>query len=472
MELKPKIILSCPCMSSKERFFSDFEMNQIIQCFLCKTYQHKYCMNSLTNMKPNYICPKCQIRKSNPFLEFNQVLSNQKIMMVSNPNNHYLFQNNNILFPFSLDIFLPEINYSKNNFIVFTCLLLDETGFKFQWPGDLNLTLNGISKLNLKNINKCFEKKIMLRCNKEKPDNNLYKIRHLFFDNFLVNGNNNLNFTFIWNKKTLNNIYVISIDLVKLLTMDEILKNIHIKENSRIFPINSNIIEKINFIEPLSQMDYIKIPVKGVNCVHLSCFDYETFLIQNTINHLFKCPICKKNTGPVSLDIKMLDLLEKYKGKVLEINDNYEIISIEKDSMNMDNNDDICMINDENENDNNKYNDYVHDNNNEEIIEIESHIDKNNLNNDIDTTDLKDEKKNQTIYSKLKFECVLIKINKEKFPFFKEFDKSINIDYIQKYSNKFFPLNYDSSKIEESLKKDCEINQNQNIINNEDIVLN
>ena len=65
---------------------------------------------------------------------------------------------------------------------------------------------------------------------------------------------------------------------------------------------------------------------------------------------------------------------------------------------------------------------------------------------------------------------MLIKINKEKFPFFKEFDKSINIDYIQKYSNKFFPLYYDSSKIEERLKKECEINQNQNTINNEDIV--
>ena len=80
MEIKQRICLSCPCMSSPERYFSNFEMNQIIQCHLCKKYQHKLCMKNSINIKPNYICPKCQITKNDPYLEHIISLSQQKII--------------------------------------------------------------------------------------------------------------------------------------------------------------------------------------------------------------------------------------------------------------------------------------------------------------------------------------------------------------------------------------------------------
>ena len=43
-----------------------------------------------------------------------------------------------------------------------------------------------------------------------------------------------------------------------------------------------------NFIEPLSSINYIKMLIKGLNFVHLSCLDYEALFVLNPINHLFK----------------------------------------------------------------------------------------------------------------------------------------------------------------------------------------
>ena len=252
----------------------------------------------------------------------------------------------------------------------------------------------------------------------------MYKTSHFYLENFFNYGKNILNLTFSWTKKTINNTYVISVDLVNLLTKDIVLKNIPIKEYSN--SVTGNISEKINFIEPYSQIDFIKIPVKGINCVHLQCFDCESFLIQNAINQLFKCPICKKTTGPIFLDIKMNQLLEKYKGKLISINDNYEIIEINNDLPQKKNvieiNDDINDNNDDiieiiNDNEKKTYNDNKYNN---EVIEI--------LNDD-EINDINSNKKNKN--EKLKFNCVLIKIDKKKFPFYKEFDKNINIEYIK-----------------------------------------
>ncbi len=424
MEIKQRICLSCPCMSSPERYFSNFEMNQIIQCHLCKKYQHKLCMKNSINIKPNYICPKCQINKNDPYLEQIQSLSQLKIIYFSNLNFNFINQNQNILTQFSIDIQVPKIQFTKNNFIIITCLQLEENGFKYQWPGDFNLKVNGIQKNCIRNINKLLKKKLFIKCTKETPDNKLYKTSHFYLENFFNYGKNILNLTFSWTKKTINNTYVISVDLVNLLTKDIVLKNIPIKEYSN--SVTGNISEKINFIEPYSQIDFIKIPVKGINCVHLQCFDCESFLIQNAINQLFKCPICKKTTGPIFLDIKMNQLLEKYKGKLISINDNYEIIEINNDLPQKKNvieiNDDINDNNDDiieiiNDNEKKTYNDNKYNN---EVIEI--------LNDD-EINDINSNKKNKN--EKLKFNCVLIKIDKKKFPFYKEFDKNINIEYIK-----------------------------------------
>lgn len=439
MKIKERICLSCPCMSSPERYFSNFEMNQIIQCHLCKKYQHKLCMKNSINIKPNYICPKCQITKNDPYLEQIQSLSQLKIIYFSNSNLNFINQNQNILTQFSIDIEIPKIKFTKNNFIIITCLQLEENGFKFQWPGDFNLKVNGIQKNCIRNINRLLKKKLFIKCTKEIADNKLYRTSPFFLENLFNYGKNIVNFTFSWTNKTINNTYVISFDLINLLTKDMIIKNIPTKEYSN--SLTGIISERINFIEPYSQIDFIKIPVKGINCVHLQCFDCESFLIQNAINQLFKCPICKKTTGPIFFDIKMNELLEKYKGKLLLINDNYEIIEINNDLDNKknniieidddinDNNDEIIEINKDNQNKTN------YDNNlNNEVIEI--------LNDD-------DINKNE----KFKFNCVLIKVDKKKFPFYQEFDKTINIEYIKNnYSNIF--LSEFQNVLEEQLKVD------------------
>jgi hypothetical protein len=381
-------------------------------------------MKNSINIKPNYICPKCQINKNDPYLEQIQSLSQLKIIYFSNLNFNFINQNQNILTQFSIDIQVPKIQFTKNNFIIITCLQLEENGFKYQWPGDFNLKVNGIQKNCIRNINKLLKKKLFIKCTKETPDNKLYKTSHFYLENFFNYGKNILNLTFSWTKKTINNTYVISVDLVNLLTKDIVLKNIPIKEYSN--SVTGNISEKINFIEPYSQIDFIKIPVKGINCVHLQCFDCESFLIQNAINQLFKCPICKKTTGPIFLDKKMNQLLEKYKGKLISINDNYEIIEINNDLPQKKNvieiNDDINDNDDDiieiiNDNEKKTYNDNKYNN---EVIEI--------LNDD-EINDINSNKKNKN--EKLKFNCVLIKIDKKKFPFYKEFDKNINIEYIK-----------------------------------------
>ncbi|ELP90587.1 sumo ligase, putative [Entamoeba invadens IP1] len=57
----------------------------------------------------------------------------------------------------------------------------------------------------------------------------------------------------------------------------------------------------------------MKIPVRGVNCTHVSCFDLENFIRNSTIKQSFNCPICYKPL-PVSeivVDRKVQELLKK-----------------------------------------------------------------------------------------------------------------------------------------------------------------
>ena len=41
-------------------------------------------------------------------------------------------------------------------------------------------------------------------------------------------------------------------------------------------------------------MTRIEIPVRGVNCDHLQCFDLESYLLMNYNSNKWKCPICGK----------------------------------------------------------------------------------------------------------------------------------------------------------------------------------
>ena len=41
-------------------------------------------------------------------------------------------------------------------------------------------------------------------------------------------------------------------------------------------------------------MTRMAIPVRGINCDHLQCFDLESYLIMNQQSSVWKCPFCSK----------------------------------------------------------------------------------------------------------------------------------------------------------------------------------
>ncbi|KAL7717968.1 Sumo ligase [Entamoeba marina] len=57
-----------------------------------------------------------------------------------------------------------------------------------------------------------------------------------------------------------------------------------------------DVIEQFQTISLKCPMSYVrmKIPVRGINCDHLSCFDLENYIRNSTIKQSFNCPTCLK----------------------------------------------------------------------------------------------------------------------------------------------------------------------------------
>ena len=431
MELnQKKFQFACPCITYKVLSIKEIkDINQIIKCNICGKYQHKICIEPSLNMEPYYICPKCQIDKSDLFLE--EVKNLIRPTIFSYNNNKF----SDLLFEIDIDDFS---RYSKNDLFTINCIAIGKNSFINTWPGYFKVIVNGKEVFNISD-NDCtwryYEKrKIKIKINEDKSDNIIYKFKKKTFSDYFIKGKNNVRLSFQFLSKNITTKYVISIDIARILTMKDVMKKIPYGE----FKLsNENIRESIDFIEPLSLSEYISIPGRGINCKHLKCFDIKVLLESSQYQQIYDCPFCKKKVNMLYIDTKMKNLLEQYKGKVIDIDESYKIINIYKRD----------------------FSDIEEEKKEEGIINIDdniNHVNKINNNNN----NIKIEKPNK----KNKIELIIFNVDRSLFPFYKNFQNNINFNYIKKYAyDHILPqfLNHKQKRREENKNK--KINEKNNI---------
>lgn len=60
-------------------------------------------------------------------------------------------------------------------------------------------------------------------------------------------------------------------------------------------------------------MSALKTPVRGINCRHAQCFDFDTYLkIATTVKYrTWRCPVCKEDARYFQLDLIQQQLISK-----------------------------------------------------------------------------------------------------------------------------------------------------------------
>jgi len=411
-----KIKIACPCLTYQEKLLNELEINEFIQCNICKSFQHKKCIEPSINMEPYYICPKCQIDKSDLFLE--EITNLIRPRIISYNNNKYY----DINFEFELDDFSK---YTNNDVFIINCIVLGKNPFLISWPGYFQIIINGKLHYNISDNDSSWvfyeKRKIKIKFNSQQSDNKSYKIYKKNISKYFKPGKNEIRISFQFLPKNFKTKYVISIDLVKILTLEQLMKNIpyDIYKSS-----NDNIKETIDFLEPLTQLDYINIPGRGINCKHLKCFDIEVFLKSSQLQQIFNCPFCKKKVGLLYKDLNMEKLLKQYQGSIINIDEHYNVTYVGKGKNNIEEEKNI----------------------EEKIIDLNENYSKIELN------------KRQNLKKK-KYEMFLIGINKKLFPFFNDFQNDVNFNYIQKYAKDIILPQYLNHKsMRENEEKEKKIN--------------
>lgn len=134
-------------------------------------------------------------------------------------------------------------------------------------------------------------------------------------------------------------IYGITMNLVKQLSADNLIKKLQDKEARSSEDTKHQIIKKFTCVNPdlactshqfsllcpLSK-NRMKLPAKSVHCDHIMCFDADTFIRMNEKNSKWLCPIC--NAPCVYDDIKIENyFLEIVTSSRLEDDDNNILIN-------------------------------------------------------------------------------------------------------------------------------------------------
>ena len=338
-----RIICFCEKNNSNNNYFP-IEKDKIIKCEYCNYYQHKKCISPM-NKSQIYICPICQFALFDPYLKIKyhffipNIITNKQQGIFS-----YNFNLENIVFNMN-----PP---NKHNFLILRCLKLTEEGFCFEWPYNIELYINDNNKL-IYSINNCFDE-YKRKINEqlafpffpnEKKINHFIRFIGNASDYFLLNKENTLKINFKKVDKNIYHKYIISLDYIQYINnIDTIMKEVQfiIDKNKliKLTKCDNKIIEKFDFIDPISKTDIIEVPARGWKCEHIPCFDLRNFFIMQNENCRFCCPICNKKVGLIYIDGCLLNIIEKYKDNYENVlmNGKYEIVRLNEKDKEKDNN--------------------------------------------------------------------------------------------------------------------------------------
>ena len=418
------------------------DLTYLIKCYICKQYSHKECIEDFKEM-PKFICPRCQLKYGEIFLELEDNIFIEKIVL----NNLHLYKSYNfskkIKFKIPFNIYnkilndMNNNNINKNKVLIIRGLIINKNGFNFTFPLNFNLYF----KINKKNIIS-----YQLQKTKYLPliffTKNLFSLENYYYCNISQNCylklNNkkltkNLKFKDFFNIDIHNNFeieinfsknevkkedflyskFILSIDYVELhdssineikniINKSDSIYNLNIlKEKLNIYLLKDSLInlDEAEVIDNFTNYDIIQYPARGIFCTHVRCFDLLKFLNLNLESKKFRCGICNKQANIFYLDEYFNNYLEE--GKKFSMKNGHKLKSIifdkeykfikyvfEKDefnciNLNDDESEDINKTFDEQQQNDNHIN-----KNDEEIIYIDNMDNMNNCQNIINNSEM------------------------------------------------------------------------------------
>lgn len=322
------MVLLCICNSSKE--LSKF------RCSACNNEQHASCVKSSSEMK-RYTCPRCQIALLDPFVEIVKNILTPCI--IKNSVNFKSFSIANVQ-PI-IDEYMSQ-NASKNSkplFISIRCLNLNSVGYEHQWPITGKLIINSRKTPNASdetsisvNING-LSSPIYFYFRDEDKQFNKNKFSEESLIKFCLNKHNRYRFQGQKNKALFN--YVMSIDLVRIRTVEEVIgiteRCTDIQHLINLRNHNSDGLEVceefINLNDTLLNSRRIKYPARSLDCSHLSVFDLELFLESSKMSKKYHCPLCKSKSVRYYIDGLIEKIISDYPHlSEVRLNNKYEIL--------------------------------------------------------------------------------------------------------------------------------------------------
>ena len=369
--------INCPCFNEEKTVNLNYYSGKaLIKCPKCKKYQHKICLEKLTNMNPYYICPDCQLENLDLFIEQKKKIARILFHGKDLPNVRII----KCCFEIAKIIPLKDNNIKGDEDILFRCLKIDDEGFNTLWPGFFDMYINKLMQSNPLNEEKELTREIAFRVSEKLKKKTNLKISSNLKHFSKINKNELLlNFNGKCNKK---DDFILAIDYVREKRIDEVIENIPSKyENKK--ELDNIVIEKVSLLDIYTDTDVISIPAKGWKCTHLSCFNLKTFLGFMDHTRLYKCPFCKQKVGLIFICNEMKDIIQKYYSKdnnEIMLDSNYNVIEKKEEINNIG----LGNLNNLNNNQVNDINNIIIDNsisNKENINQLDFIIDEIMLKN-------------------------------------------------------------------------------------------
>lgn len=297
--------ISCPC---RNKTISK-EDRMAIQCCGCGNYQHRSCIGKLVSMKI-YLCPSCQIAKNDFYENTRNICLPSTLIQHGTNESEYSF------------VFNANCT-SSTSVIMIRCLKLSNQGFKMQWPEYTRISIN---KKVIASLESCFTKKEKVAFSQpfifyqyDNKVNALKKTHILSMKQYFKSPNNAQLVLYINHEKNISvSDYVISVDEVELLSsVDEIISNVISIDHGaylKAFSIKNDALkmhEKVSFIDVYTGTERIKIPARGIHCLHLAVFDLKTFLLFSRSTQKYLCPFCNKDTHLVYIDNYIREIINR-----------------------------------------------------------------------------------------------------------------------------------------------------------------
>lgn len=275
----------------------------VITCTKCGKHQHKACVGANVFMSP-YECSWCQILQMDPLDKPIRFLI-EPFMLERNQSHHSETQRS---FLFT-EQHRNEVLEAEGRYQVqVRCLKPNETGFIHFWPKIGSLKINKTVAIEFRQP--------------ENPNSKKRKDAPLNITTLLSLGLNTI--TLI--KHNDSDSFIVAVVLIDMRPEVEVVKELRQEkklnlESAKMFVLkkmnegHDDIISesiKVSLKCPIT-MTLITIPVRGINCKHIACFNLETFVNMQRKSKInkWRCPYCQELAIHVVLDMFFQDILEK-----------------------------------------------------------------------------------------------------------------------------------------------------------------